>query len=100
MRATAEKLEARLVSNLDAATGEQRNTSAKVCQFGALAEVQLRARRAQLIVEVVDDGVFLLAHVAVQRLDGLAFLAILVNVLGGERLGWKHVRRREHGTPA
>jgi uncharacterized protein (DUF1697 family) len=37
--------------------------------LGALGEVEVGARRAELVVEVVDLGVLLLADVAVLRLD-------------------------------
>ena len=69
VRAGAQQLQPGLVADLHAAAGEQRHASAQVGQLGALAEVELRARRAQLVVEMVDDGVLLLADVAVQRLD-------------------------------
>src|SRR6185503_19274715 len=64
VRAAAQELEAGLVADLHAAAGEQRHTAAQVGELGALPEVQLRARRAELVVEVVDGRVVLLANVA------------------------------------
>jgi hypothetical protein len=111
MGAAAQQLEAGLVADLDAPAGQQRDPAAQVGQFGALGEVERRARRAQLIVEVVDDREPRLADVAVLRLDrlprlgvrssndsgvelcsGVAFVG--VDVAGLEAFRWEDVRRR------
>ena len=52
--AAAQQLEAGLVADLDAPAGEQRDPAAQIGELGALGEVERRAGRAQLIVEVVD----------------------------------------------
>ena len=70
LRAGAQQLQAGLVADLDPAAGEQRDAAAQVGQFGALGEIELRAGRAQLVVEVVDLRVLLLADVAVPQLGG------------------------------
>ena len=57
LRAGAQQLDARLVADLHAPAGEQRDAPAQVGRLGALAEVQLRAGRAELVVEVVDRRV-------------------------------------------
>ena len=71
-RTGAQELDPRLVADLHAPAGEQRDTSAQVGGLCALGEVEVTARRAELIVERVDLGVRLLADVAVLRLDQLA----------------------------
>ena len=91
VRAGAQQLEPGLVADLHAPAGEQRDAAAQVGQLGALREVQLGARRAQLIVEVVDDRVVLLADVAVLRRQGLPRLGVPRR---------EDVRRREHRLPA
>ena len=63
--ARAEQLERRLVADLHPAAGEQRGPPAEVRRLGALGEVEIAARRAELVVEVVDLGRTALAHVAV-----------------------------------
>ena len=70
-RACAQELESRLVADLDAPTGEQRHAAAQVGELRSLHEVDLRASRAELIVEVMDGREVLLAHVAVDRLAQL-----------------------------
>ena len=64
VRAGAQQLERGLIADLDAAAGDQRDTSAQIGQLGALAEVERRAVGTELIVEVVNDGEVLLADVA------------------------------------
>ena len=51
MGAGAQQLDPRLVADLDASAREQRNAAPQVGGLRALREVELRARRAQLIVE-------------------------------------------------
>ena len=77
VRAAAQQLQARLVANLDASAGQQRDAPAEIRQLGALAEVQLRARGTELIVEVMNLRVLLLADIAM-----LQFLRIGVWDLG------------------
>ena len=46
-----------LIADLHPPAGEQRHPAAQVGQLGALGEVELGARRAELIVEVMELGV-------------------------------------------
>ena len=75
VRARAQQLEPGLVADLDASAGEQGDAPAQVGQFGALAEVELGAGRAQLVVEVVDELVLLLADVAMLWLRARLLMA-------------------------
>src|SRR5687768_572890 len=103
MRAGTKQLETGLIADLHAPAGEQRDASAKICQLSALAEIQLGARRAHLIVEVMDLCVFLFADVAVleffshgpaeagpYRRGRSLCLRFAVDVLLFEVLRWKH----------
>ena len=67
-RARAQQLEARLIADLHASAGQQRDAAAQVRQFGSLVEIELRARRTHLIVEMVDHRELLLADVAMLRI--------------------------------
>ena len=96
LRAGAEQLDPGLVADLDAAAREQRDPSAQVGRLRALAEVERRARGAELVVERVDVLVALLADVAMLRLDDLAELR-LVDVDLLELARDEHIRRREDG---
>ena len=101
VRAGAQQLEPGLEPDLDASARQQRHAPAQVGRLRALPEVQVGTRRAQLIVEVMDDGVLLLAHVAVLALGRfLTFRLVLWrarrNVLWIESFGREHVRRAEH----
>ena len=99
LRAAAQQLEARLVANLHAAARQQRHASAQVGQLRAFAEVEGRALRTELIVEVMNQRILLLADVTV-----LQFCACEVCARCGvrpvrtslgrsnRRLGRKHVR--------
>ncbi len=51
LRAGAQQLEARLITDLHAAAGQQRNPSVQVGQLGPFGEVERCARRAELIVK-------------------------------------------------
>ena len=95
LRARAEELDPSLVADLHPAAGQQRHPAAQVCCLRALAEVEGRARRTELVVEGVDVLVALLADVAVLRLDDLTELR-LVDVELLELLRDVDVRRREH----
>ena len=64
VRAGAEELQAGLVADLDAPAGEQRDTAAQVRELRARGEIDIGAGGAELIVEVVDARVGLLADVA------------------------------------
>src|SRR5688500_1473762 len=65
-----------LVAYLAARTGDERDAPAHVGGLLALREVELRARRAHLIVEVMQLVELRLAHVAEPgRLDTRAFFA-------------------------
>src|SRR5688572_32370275 len=93
----AQQLESRLVADLHAPAGEQRDAATEIGQLGALAKVQLRARRTQLIVEVMDQRVLLLADVAVLELAGLWALDFGLSALGAglSDFGVVDVLRRE-----
>ena len=91
--AGAQQLDAGLVADLDPAAGQQRHPAPQVGQLGALGEVERRAGRAHLVVEVVDGGVLLLADVAVLRLDrlpelGVVDLPLLERGPAERRWGW------------
>ncbi len=94
-----EQLDAGLVADLDPSAGEQRHLAREVGGFGALGEVEGCAGGAQLVVEVVDCEVALLADVAVPVLPERRSLGIgdvsLFEVLGDE-----HVGGHEHGPGA
>ena len=100
----AQQLEPGLVADLDAAAGEQRHAAAQVGQLRALGEVELRARRAQLVVEVMDHRVLLLADVAVLRLHRLPrrhlVLASAWTIVRLESARRKHVRRIDDRLPS
>src|SRR6185436_7616484 len=64
VRAGAEELQAGLVADLDAPAREQRDTAPQVRELGARGEIEIRARGAELVVEVVNARVGLLADVA------------------------------------
>ena len=54
-----------MITDFDATAGEKRDAAGEVGEFGALAEVEGGAGGAKLIVEVMNEGVFLFADVAV-----------------------------------
>jgi hypothetical protein len=58
-----------------ASLGQQfltRSLQREIGSLGALGEIELRAGRAQLIVEMMDQRIFLLADITMLRLDGFA----------------------------
>src|SRR3989442_1312425 len=68
VRARPQQLDPRLIPDLDAAARQQRHTAAKIGQLGPFREIELRARRAELIVKVMNDGVLLLTDIAMLQL--------------------------------
>ena len=93
LRTGSQQLDPGLVADLDATAGEQRDAAREVGGLGALGVVELGARRAQLVVEVMDLGVLLLADVTVLRLDDLAELGFVLDLgvvesAGGRRSAW------------
>ena len=96
LRARPQQLDPRLVPDLHAPAGEQRDAARQVGGLRALGVVEVGARRAELVVERMDVAVELLADVAVLRLDDLAELGIVVHVGLLELGGREDVRRREH----
>jgi hypothetical protein len=94
MRAGAQQFEAGLIADLHAAAGQQRHAAGQVRQLRALREIQLRARGAELIVEMMDGLIVLLADVAVPRLRQHARL--VRRRFGGRKI----IRRREHRLAA
>ena len=91
VRSGSEKLEARLVANLDATTREQRDAAPQVGQLRAGGKVELRARGAELVVEDVHVGMPRLADVAVPLVDGLSLVR-----RGGVHVSWFKPLRRNH----
>ena len=65
LRAAAQELQARLVADLHPPAGEERDPTAQIGELAALAEVELGAGGTELVVELVDREVVLLADVAV-----------------------------------
>ena len=65
-RPRAQQLQAGLIADLDASPGQKCDSPTEVGQLRPLVEVELGARRAHLIVEVVDHGIVLLADVAMR----------------------------------
>ena len=90
-RAGTQKFDARLIADLDAAAGQQRHSATQVRRFGSLQEVEFGARRAKLIVEMMNCRIRLLADIAMLRLGGLAKIRIfhiaLFEVGGGKTFG-------------
>ena len=82
-----QQLEPRLVADLDPPAGQQRHRPAQVGELGALGEVELGARRAELVVEVMQRGEVRLADVAVLLLERLPRRVGRLHVLRDERLG-------------
>ena len=72
LRAGPQQLDARLIADLHASAREQRHAPAQIRRFAALPEIQLRAIRAELVIEMMDRRIVLLADVAVLRLDDVA----------------------------
>ena len=101
MGPATQELEPGLIADLHPATGEQCDAAAQVSQFGALAEVQLGAGGAHLVIKMVNQRVLLLANVTMLRLDGLAGGGlILMSIVRHERFGRVDVRRGEDGLAA
>ncbi len=102
----AQKLEPGLVADLDAATGQERDSAAQVRKLGSLREVELAAGQAQTVVEMMNGRVLLLADVAVLRsgrLSSSSFLSLFrLTVIGRgdvarrESLRGKSVRRGKY----
>src|SRR6185369_3834212 len=63
-RTRTQQLQTRLVADLDPPAGQQRDAPAQIRRFGTLGEIECRTLRAQLVVESVDQRIFLLADVA------------------------------------
>ena len=94
MRARAQQLQAGLIADLHAPAGQQRHAAGQVRRLRPLREIQLRAGGTELVVEMMDRLIVLLADVAVPRLRQHPRL---VAPVGSEQ---KVVRRREHRLPA
>ena len=92
--ACPQQLDPGLVADLHAAAGEQRDAAGQVGGLRPLAEVEVAAGPAELVVEGVQLDVVLLADVAVLRRDRLAELGIVLHFDLLEPGGWEHVRRR------
>src|SRR5262245_5063651 len=102
VRPAAQQLQTGLIADLHAAAREERHPSGEVRQLSALVEVQLGAGGTELIVEVMDDRVLLLADVAVLQLSALSlrlwafvvsgFSRTVVHVLRLETVGYRDGR--------
>ena len=101
MGPATQKLESRPIADLHPAAGEQCDAASQVSQFRSFAEVELGTRRTHLVIEMVNQRVFLLANVAVLRLDGFARGGLVnMDIVGRERFGRVDVRRSEDGLAA
>jgi len=89
----AQEFEAGLVADFDAASGEESDAAVEVGEFRATGEVEVGARGAHLVVEVVDRGELLLADVAVSGL-------VRFGLGGGLRRRREVVGRCEDGPAA
>ncbi len=98
-RPGAEQLDPGLVADLDAAAGEERHPAAEVGGLAPLGEVEVTARLAELVVEVVHHRVALLAHVAVP-LGSLLAERRVVDIVLREVAGREHIRGGEHRLAA
>src|SRR5262245_17849648 len=87
----AQQLEARLITDLNASAGEQRHATAQISQFGSLVEIERRARRAHLIVEMVDGRELLFANVAMLRIH-FSGVRVLVEIRGRKDSGAREYR--------
>ena len=103
-RTGTQQFESGLVADLDATAGEQRHAPAQVGGLGALEEVQVRAGRAQLVVEVVDARVLLLADIAMQQFRRLVvgnrIGRVVARIVQAGCLRREIVRRGEHRLAA
>src|SRR6185369_15590528 len=98
-RTCAQKFDAGLIADLDATSRQQRHPATQVCRFGSLREVEFGARRAKLIVEVMNRRIRLLAYVTMLRLGGFTEIGILHIALF--EVGWrKNVWRSEESLAA
>ena len=103
VRPGAQQLEPRLVPDLHPPAGQERHGPAQVRELGSLGEVERGARRAHLVVEVMQRGEVGLADVAVLLLACLPRRVRGVHVLRSENVGrnrWKDIGRGEHRLPA
>src|SRR6185369_5886785 len=88
-----------LIADLDATSRQQRHPATQVCRFCSLREVEFGARRAKLIVEVMNRRIRLLAYVTMLRLGGFTEIGILHIALF--EVGWrKNVWRSEESLAA
>ena len=92
----AQELDACLVTNLDAASREQRHAALQIGRFRALAIIQLRAGRAELIVKMMNLRVVLFADVTVLRLHHFAKVRIIHDLVLLKFPGRKHIGRGEN----
>ena len=96
----AQQLDARLITDLHAPAGQERHAPAQIRRLGALAEIQIAARRAKLVVEMMNRRVVLLADVAILRLDDFAEIRVALNILLRELDERNQIRRGEDFFPA
>ena len=92
----AQKLDARLVSDLHPPTRQQSHPALQIRQFGPLLKVELRALRTELVIESVNLGVVALANVAMLLLLQLSGRRLLPDRLRLKPRGRKHIRSVKH----
>src|SRR4051812_17034450 len=81
VRAGAQQFDAGLIADLHAPAREERNAAMQVRKLSSLAEVQIAARRTELIVERVGCRIMLLADVAMLALEEFARVKISIRFL-------------------
>jgi hypothetical protein len=89
-----------LITDLDTAARQERHPAAQIGQLGAFTKIQLRANRTELIIEVMNNGIVLLADVTVLRLDHLSKRRIVGHLLRFEVGRRRRIRRDEGFFPA
>ena len=100
MGAGSQQPNARLVADFDASAGEQRDAPVQIRRLGALAEIQIGAFRAKLVVEMVEGRVVLLADIAVLRLDLIAKIRVIFDLARLDGRGRQGIGRGEHRAAA
>jgi hypothetical protein len=86
MRAVAQQLQRRVISNLDATSCHQGRAAGKVRTLLTFGEVELRTRRAKQMIEVMDLSITLSADVTESR---ASVERVIIGGIAGKRwLAW------------
>ena len=88
-----QELDAGLIAYLHSAAGQERHPAAQVSGLRTLPEIQLRAIRTQLILEMMDLPIILLADIAILRLNRFMKIWIIRHLLLLEIRRRKDIRR-------